>query len=213
LFKAYKLLASRNRIGENMSKVLVFLEGLKNGMIWVVIFGTLGDLLLFYSINSNPDVSSQITSLGISILWLYIIWPIIIFVPSAAYAAEIEYKKTIKEEDVSVGLNILGLNRDWRTATTYLCALDVMINKKRKALGIIDKDTSKERESFKERFGGLIKVIKENNADLGETIEKFANNLWEVRTPIVHYGRVPNREELDLIKSTTEKIIKVLSDI
>lgn len=202
-----------NESGENVNKTLVLLEAIKNGMIWVMIPGVLGDILLFYSINSNQYIISQISSLGIQQLWLFIIWPAIVFLTAAFYAGSIEYGKLETEEEPSRELNILGLDRNWRTATNYLCAVDVMVNKKRKAFNLLGKDIEKETVSFKERFEDLIKEINTRNKDLGKTIEEFAKELWKIRTPIVHYGRVPNKKELELIKSTCEKIIKYLSDI
>lgn len=196
-----------------INKFSAILESVKNGVIWVFIVGTVGDLILFYIINSNSYVTPQIINLGIQPIWLFIIWPTIVFLAASLYTASIEYGKIAAEEDQSTELNVLGLNRDWRIAIHYLCALDVMVNKKRKALGLIDETTDKEGESFKVRFEELIKEIKSKNKDLGKIIEEFAKKLWEIRTSIIHYGRIPNRKELDLIKSTSEKIINSLLEI
>ncbi len=196
-----------------MDRIIIFLAAIKNGFIWLATAGTVGDISLFVTLNLSLAVGSQLTSLGIPLLWIFIIWPAVIFSTAVIVAAEQEYRVQSKKESISNELDVLGLNQYWRDATNYLCALDIMINRKRKAFGLIAEATEKESETFKERFEALILEIKKGNKDLGKTLKDFAKKLWEIRTPIVHYGRVPNKKELDIIKTTTENIIKALSEV
>ena len=196
-----------------MNRFSILVEFFKNGMAWGVIVGTVGDLILFFAINTNSYITPQITSLGIQPVWLYVIWPVAWFLLAGLWAVSIEYRQHVRDEDPSSELNMLGLNRDWRTAVNYLCAIDVMVNKKRKTFGLVEESTEQESDSFQKRFEELIEEIKKRNKELGKTIEEFAKVLWKIRTPIVHYGRVPGRKELEVIKSTAKKITEALSEI
>jgi hypothetical protein len=196
-----------------VNKLSIFLETIKNGLLWAITLGIFVDLILFYVLNTTPYVASEISRLGIQPIWLLIGWPILVYTTAAFVTAAQYYKLLDRSNGNSKVLGLTGLNKEWLEATSYLCAVDIMVNKKRKSFGIVSETTDKENKTFRQRFEELIVEIKKRDKDVGKTIEIAAKNMWDIRAPIVHYGRIPKKRELEIIKNSAETIIKSFIEV
>jgi len=95
-----------------------------------------------------------------------------------------------------------GMSERWAVAACYLTALEIVVNKKLKELGIESSD------KFKEKFRQLVKALSEKGVDVGELEKKLPEVFWELRNKVIHEGYEPKEDELNTIVEWTMKIIE-----
>jgi len=107
---------------------------------------------------------------------------------------------------------LLGLDETWAAAACHLSAFDILVNKKRKELGIAKKPEDEKKLDFYTKFDALVKELESNSGELSKITKQMPKLFWPIRVDVIHYGYVPSAEELDLIINWSKSIMKVISD-
>jgi len=98
------------------------------------------------------------------------------------------------------------LTENWATANCYLSAMEIIVNKKRKELGL-----KEEEKEFNEKFKDLLNILQEKGLKVSELEKQLPSTFWKVRHKVIHAGYSPTTDELELIVTWTKKIITLLS--
>ena len=101
----------------------------------------------------------------------------------------------------------VSLNHRWAVAACYLTAMEIVINKKLKEMGI------EVAEGLESRFRALLKALEDKGVKVGELERMLPKVFWNVRHKVVHAGYNPSRDELDIITKGTRSIILKLLQI
>jgi len=106
----------------------------------------------------------------------------------------------------------LGLDEKWVAAVCYLSAFDILVNRKRKELGIAKKPEDEKKLDFYTRFDALVKELESRSGELSKIVKQMPKLFWPIRVDVIHYGYVPSQEELDLILNWSQNIMKVITE-
>lgn len=93
---------------------------------------------------------------------------------------------------------------NWAVAACYLSALEIAVNKKLEDLGL-SSDVG-----FKEKYGKLLEELKKKGIEVSELEKKLPGLFWDIRHKVIHGGYAPNMEELDLITTYVDRVLKTL---
>lgn len=109
-------------------------------------------------------------------------------------------------------LKSVGLNERWVVATCYLASIDVIVNKKRKEFGLTNPVEKKEVNiPFDLKYHELLEYLKSKNVELDEIVSNMQEGFWKIRTQVIHYGKIPDESELEMIVKYSQKIVKMIS--
>jgi len=103
--------------------------------------------------------------------------------------------------------NRWGMSERWAVATCYLTALEIIVNKKLKELGVQHEQLG---STFKDRFRQLVQALSNKGISIGELEKRLPEAFWELRNKVIHGGYEPNEDELSTIVEWTIKIIEAI---
>lgn len=106
-----------------------------------------------------------------------------------------------------VGTRPMGLDDNWLVANSYLSAMEIVVNKKRKELGL----EKEEKKDFGERLRELFITLEEKGERISELGKQLPQAFWKIRNQVVHKGYSPDQEELELVVSWVKRIISLVS--
>lgn len=93
---------------------------------------------------------------------------------------------------------------NWAVAACYLSALEIAVNKKLENLGLsLD-------AGFKEKYGKLLEELKKKEIEVSELERKLPEIFWSIRHKVIHGGYAPSIEELELITTYIDRVLKTL---
>ena len=106
-----------------------------------------------------------------------------------------------------VGNKPFGLDERWLVANSYLSAMEIAVNKKRKELQITGK------ADFVEKFNQLVKALEQKGTEVRSLEKQLPSAFWKIRNEVVHEGYSPDEEELTLIVDWVKKILALLTHV
>ena len=106
------------------------------------------------------------------------------------------------------GTKPFGLDERWLIANSYLSALEIAVNRKRKEL-----DVQAGKRDFAERFSELVKALEQNGIELSGLERQLPSVFWRIRNEVVHQGYSPDQQELSLIVDWVKRILASLGQM
>jgi hypothetical protein len=107
-----------------------------------------------------------------------------------------------------VAMKPMNLDESWAVANCYLSAMEIVVNRRLREEGV--KLEKKEKKYFANRFKALIKVLENRGVEISELEKELPLAFWNLRNKVVHAGYNPTQDELKLIITWVQKIIKIL---
>lgn len=136
---------------------------------------------------------------------------------SASIGAEAELGALPKLGRLISSTTTWGFGENWVVAIAYLQALEVVVNKLVKELGIQVKEEAefkgKEEAGFKRKFRALVEALKDKAVELARLEEQLPQLFWDLRHKVVHAGYEPNNTELNTIITWTLQILEKFKNL
>lgn len=100
---------------------------------------------------------------------------------------------------------------NWAVAICYLTAMEIMVKNKLKELRL-DAEEFKDNEvkGFKDNYEKLLEKLKEKDIQVSELEKQLPKIFWDIRNRVVHEGYSPASNELEVITTYVEKILRLL---
>jgi hypothetical protein len=107
-----------------------------------------------------------------------------------------------------VAIDSLSLDERWATATCYLTALEIAVNRAVKSLGI---DAS-EIEEFHDKFSKVLVILGKKGRPVTGLSRMLPPAFWKLRNDVVHTGYSPTAQEMEIIIPWVREAIKAVSE-
>lgn len=107
-----------------------------------------------------------------------------------------------------VSTNRLFLDEKWATATCYLTALEIAVNRAAKASGI----SENEKEEFQDKFSKVLSVLAKKGRPVTGLSRMLPSAFWKLRNDVVHSGYSPTAQEMQILIPWVRETIKTLSE-
>jgi hypothetical protein len=101
-----------------------------------------------------------------------------------------------------IGRRPAGINENWAASVCYLSAMEIVVNRKFKEMGL----GGSVREGFQNRFQKIVSSLREQGVRVGELDTLLQSAFWEIRHKVVHEGYCPTHEETQQIVEWVNRV-------
>jgi signal recognition particle subunit SEC65 len=124
--------------------------------------------------------------------------------------SELERKLSLKQGVAKISeflATFPQFTENWSVAICYLTAMEIMVRRKLKELGV------KPTGQFKNVYETLLAKLKDKGIEVSELEKQLPKIFWDIRNKVVHEGYSPTSEELEIIIKYIEKILTLITSL